>query len=192
MKTSSLGRVEHVPAVYSDSNLGELQKKLGDLTVQAAQLDVNYGPDNPQTIEVQQQIAAIRKQIESHRKSMEVKLKLDFDRAVRDEQAFKRALEEAKDETAKRMWTRSSTGYFNKRSIRPRRFTIISWKEQRSQIRTRSATEQPARGRAGAGAENAVRSESHTMDDDRVRLQSDVGRRPRFAARIPRPQHQER
>src|SRR5215475_15057911 len=96
-----LGRVEHVPAVYSDGNFGELQKKLGDLMVQAAQLDVNYGPDNPQTKEVQQQIAAIRKQIESHRKSMEVKLKLDFDRAVRDEQRFNRALEEAKDATAK-------------------------------------------------------------------------------------------
>jgi succinoglycan biosynthesis transport protein ExoP len=96
-----LGRVDHVPAVYSDANLGELQKKLGDLVVQAAQLDVNYGPDNPQTIEVQQQIAAIRKQIESQRKSMEVKLKLDFDRAIRDEQRFNRALEEAKDATAK-------------------------------------------------------------------------------------------
>jgi succinoglycan biosynthesis transport protein ExoP len=95
------GRVDHVPAVYSDANLGELQKKLGDLMVQAAQLDVNYGPDNPQTMEVQQQIAAIRKQIESHRKSLEIKLKLDFDRAVRDEQAFKRGLEEAKNETAK-------------------------------------------------------------------------------------------
>jgi polysaccharide biosynthesis transport protein len=95
------GRVEYVPTVYSDVNLGELQKKLGDLTVQAAQLDVNYGPDNPQTIEVQQQMAVIRKQIESHRKSMEVKLKLDFDRAVRDEQSFKRGLEEAKNETAK-------------------------------------------------------------------------------------------
>jgi polysaccharide biosynthesis transport protein len=95
------GRVEYVPPVYSDASLGELQKKLGDLTVQAAQLDVNYGPDNPQTLEVQQQIAAIRKQIESHRKSLEVKLKLDFDRAIRDEQRFSRALEEAKDNTAK-------------------------------------------------------------------------------------------
>ncbi|HEV2667537.1 MAG TPA: polysaccharide biosynthesis tyrosine autokinase, partial [Blastocatellia bacterium] len=95
------GRVEHVPPAYSDANLAELQKKLGDLMSQAAQLDVNYGPDNPQTIEVQQQIAAIRKQIGSHRKSLEVRLKLDFDRAVRDERAFKQALEEAKTETAK-------------------------------------------------------------------------------------------
>src|SRR5215510_8077128 len=95
------GRVEHVPTAYSDANLAELQKKLGDLMTQAAQLDVNYGPDNPQTIEVQQQMAAIRKQIGSHRKSLEVRLKLDFDRAVRDERSFKRALEEAKDATAK-------------------------------------------------------------------------------------------
>jgi polysaccharide biosynthesis transport protein len=95
------GRVEHVPTAYSDENLAELKKKLGDLMTQAAQLDVSYGPDNPQTVEVQQQIAAIRKQIESHRKSLEVKLKLDFDRAVRDERAFKQALDGAKDETAK-------------------------------------------------------------------------------------------
>src|SRR5215471_14842016 len=95
------GRVEHVPPVYSDVNLAELQKKLGDLMAQAAQLDVNYGPDNPQTVEVQQQMAAIRKQIESRRKSLEIKLKLDFDRAVRDEQRFNRALEEGKNEAAK-------------------------------------------------------------------------------------------
>src|SRR5262245_5796835 len=95
------GRVEHVPTAYSDANIAELQKKLGDLMTQAAQLDVNYGPDNPQTVEVQQQMAAIRKQIESNRKSLEVRLKLDFDRAVRDELSFKRALEAAKDETAK-------------------------------------------------------------------------------------------
>ncbi|MBO0860663.1 MAG: polysaccharide biosynthesis tyrosine autokinase [Chloracidobacterium sp.] len=95
------GRVDYVPPVYTDANLGELQKKLGDLTVEAAQLGVNYGPDNPKTLEVQQQIATIRKQIESHRKSLETKLKLDFDRSVRDEQAFKRGLEEAKNETAK-------------------------------------------------------------------------------------------
>src|SRR5215510_397013 len=95
------GRVEHVPTAYSDANIAELQKRLGDLMTQAAQLDVNYGPDNPQTVEVQQQMAAIRKQIESHRKSLGVKLKLDFDRAARDELSFKRALEEAKDNTAK-------------------------------------------------------------------------------------------
>src|SRR5262249_4673607 len=55
---------------------------------------------NPQTLEVQQQIVAIRKQIESLRKSLEAKLNLDFDRAVRDERAFKRALEEAKSDGA--------------------------------------------------------------------------------------------
>jgi capsular exopolysaccharide synthesis family protein len=94
------GRVEHVPTAYTDASLAELQKKLGDLMTQAAQLDVNYGPDNPQTIEVQQQTAAIRKQIESHRKSLEVKLKLDFDRAVREERALRLTLEAAKTEGA--------------------------------------------------------------------------------------------
>ncbi|HEX5083003.1 MAG TPA: polysaccharide biosynthesis tyrosine autokinase [Blastocatellia bacterium] len=95
------GRVEQVPSAYSDATLAELQKKAGDLMTQAAQLDVNYGPDNPQTVEIQRQIAAIQKQIESRRKSLEAKLKLDFDRAVRDERELTRALEEAKNETAK-------------------------------------------------------------------------------------------
>jgi polysaccharide biosynthesis transport protein len=95
------GRVEHVPPAYADPSLAELQKKLGDFMAQAAQHNVNFGPDNPKTIEIQQQISEIRKQIESHRKALEVKLKLDFDRAVRDERAFKKALEEAKNETAK-------------------------------------------------------------------------------------------
>ncbi|MBO0859222.1 MAG: polysaccharide biosynthesis tyrosine autokinase [Chloracidobacterium sp.] len=94
------GRVEHVPTAYSDANLTELQKKLGDLMTRAAQIEVNYGPDNPQTIEVQQQIASIRKQIDSQRKSMEARLKFDYDRAVRDERAFKQALEDAKNEGA--------------------------------------------------------------------------------------------
>jgi capsular exopolysaccharide synthesis family protein len=94
------GRVEHVPPAYSDANLVELQRKLGELMTQAAQIEVNYGPDNPQTIEVQQQIAAVRKQIDSQRKSMEARLKFDYERAVRDERAFKLALEDAKNEGA--------------------------------------------------------------------------------------------
>src|SRR5262249_33887623 len=53
------GRVEHIPQAFADANIAELRKRLGELTVQAAQLDVNYGPDNPQTTEVQQQTAAI-------------------------------------------------------------------------------------------------------------------------------------
>src|SRR5215475_7492398 len=95
------GRVEHVPPAYSDPNLADLQKKLGELMTHAAQIEVNYGPENPQTIEVQQQISAIRKQIDSQRKSMEARLKFDYDRAVRDERAFKQALEDAKNEGAK-------------------------------------------------------------------------------------------
>ncbi|MBO0726135.1 MAG: polysaccharide biosynthesis tyrosine autokinase [Blastocatellia bacterium] len=94
------GRVEHVPSAYSDANLADLQKKLGDLMTQAAQIEVNYGPDNPQTIEVQQQIAAIRRQIDFQRRSLEARLKFDYDRAIRDERAFKQALEDAKNEGA--------------------------------------------------------------------------------------------
>ena len=101
MKTSDRGASNMSPQSTPTRILRSFRKSSAISSMQAAQLDVNYGPDNPQTIEVQQQIDAIRKQIESHRKSLEVKLKLDFDRAVRDERAFKRGLEEAKNETAK-------------------------------------------------------------------------------------------
>src|SRR5262249_36515209 len=76
------GRAAQVPEMFTDPAIAELQKRMGELSVTAAQLDVNYGPENPQTIEVQQQIAAIQKQIELRRKGMEEKLKLDYDRAA--------------------------------------------------------------------------------------------------------------
>jgi capsular exopolysaccharide synthesis family protein len=94
------GRIAQLPEMFTDPTIGELQKRLGELSVTAAQLDVNYGPDNPQTLEVQQQIAAIQKQIESRRKGLEEKLKIEYERAARDETALKVALAGAKSEGA--------------------------------------------------------------------------------------------
>jgi succinoglycan biosynthesis transport protein ExoP len=92
------GRVAQVPEAFSDPTTVALQKKLGELEVMAAQLSVNYGPENPQTLEVKQQIAAIQKQTDANHKILEEKFKTDYERAVRDEGSFKTALEMAKVE----------------------------------------------------------------------------------------------
>ncbi len=97
---SKQGRVAQIPEAFGDPRIAALQKKHGELLALAAQLDVNYGPDNPQTIEVQQQIAAMEKQIDSFRQTMEEKLKNDYERAVRDEKAFREALDQARNESA--------------------------------------------------------------------------------------------
>ncbi len=92
------GRVAQVPEAFSDPKTVALQKKLGEFEVEAAQLSVNYGPENPQVVEVKQQMSAIQRQIDVNRKTLEEKFKADYERAVRDEQSFKTVLEQAKVE----------------------------------------------------------------------------------------------
>ena len=94
------GRVALIPEAFTNPRVTELQKKLGELTIQAAQLDVNYGPDHPQSIEINQQIASIHKQINSYGRTMEEKLKIDYERALRDEKSLKAAMDEARQEGA--------------------------------------------------------------------------------------------
>jgi capsular exopolysaccharide synthesis family protein len=94
------GRVAQLPDAFADPKTAELQKRLGELTTQYAQLDVTYGPKNPKVVEVQQQMAAIQEQINGSRGALEEKLKADYERAVRDEASLKGALEQAKSEAA--------------------------------------------------------------------------------------------
>lgn len=94
------GRVAQLPEAFSDAKLGELQKRLGELTTTSAQLDVTYGPKNPKVAEVKQQMAAIQQQIDESRTSLEERLRADYERAVRDETSLKMALEQAKAEAS--------------------------------------------------------------------------------------------
>jgi len=94
------GRSDRLPEAFVEARTAELQKKLGDLTVQAAQLDATYGPKNPRVIELRQQITAIQQQVEDSRHLVGEKLKADYERAVRDEAALKSALDRAKAEAA--------------------------------------------------------------------------------------------
>lgn len=98
------GRVSQVPEAFAElvyktnPKIIELQKTLGDLQAKDAQLSVRYGPENPQVQEVRKQVAAVKEQIEASGKSLEEKLKSDYDRQLREERALKASLEQAKSE----------------------------------------------------------------------------------------------
>src|SRR5262249_17404204 len=92
------GRVAQLPDAFSDPKIQELQKKLSELEVSAAQLDVKYGPDNHRVIELKQEIAVLQAQVDASRSQLEARLKAEYDRAVRDEESLNRALERTKAE----------------------------------------------------------------------------------------------
>lgn len=91
------GRVAQLPEAYSDARMVELQKEINKLAVEAAQVSLDYGSDNPRVKEVQQKMVTIQGQINANTKSLETKLKTDYERAVRDEQSISAALEQAKN-----------------------------------------------------------------------------------------------
>jgi capsular exopolysaccharide synthesis family protein len=98
------GRVEKLPEAYGDllfkssPKIVDLQKQLSDLETQAAEMRVKYGPENRHIIEANEKIAAIKGQINDSRKSLEEKLKNEYERAVRDEGMLRTALGQAKGE----------------------------------------------------------------------------------------------
>jgi len=92
------GRVAQLPEAFSDPKLGALQAELGRLQVEASEMSVKYGPENPRVAEVQQKIKTYREQIGENRGTLEEKLKADYERAARDERSIKQALERAKVE----------------------------------------------------------------------------------------------
>jgi capsular exopolysaccharide synthesis family protein len=95
------GKLVQLPEAFADPKTAALQAKLGELAVQAADLDVKFGPKNPRVIAVRQQMAAIQQQIDENRKTLEEKLKADYERALRDEQSLKEALARAKAEAVR-------------------------------------------------------------------------------------------
>src|SRR5256712_13322255 len=94
-------RINQFPEAFGNTQTAELQRKLDDLSIKAAELSVTYGPKYPQMLEINQQISTIRDQIAASRTLLEQKLRADYERAVRDESALKAALVSAKDEAAR-------------------------------------------------------------------------------------------
>ena len=94
------GRVAQLPDAFSDPRTSELKKRLGDLAVTLAQLDITYGPKHPKVVETKEQMATIQQQIDDSKVSLQEKLKADYERALRDEASLAGALAIAKDEAA--------------------------------------------------------------------------------------------
>jgi len=92
------GRVMQLPEAFSDARTTDLQKQLGELSIKAAQLSSDFGPDNPNVAVIRNQMAVIQDQLSASRKALEEKLKADYERAVRDETSLEGALERAKGE----------------------------------------------------------------------------------------------
>jgi polysaccharide biosynthesis transport protein len=91
-----LGRAKQLPEAFADPRTAELKKDLNRLAVTRAQLDVKFGAKNPKYQEIEQQIATYQDQIEDNEKNLEERLKADYERAIRDENSLKSALDEAK------------------------------------------------------------------------------------------------
>ncbi len=98
------GRVEKLPEAYADMlfktapKVADLQKQLSELQTQMAELRVKFGPDNPAVAQTQEKISSIKGQIAESGKSLEEKVKNEYDRAVRDENMLTAALTQAKGE----------------------------------------------------------------------------------------------
>jgi polysaccharide biosynthesis transport protein len=93
-----MGRVAQLPEAFADPKSADLQKRLQELAITLADLETKYGPENPQIVRVKQEMAIIKAQINESRGTLAERLKADYERAVRDEQSLKAALEKAKGE----------------------------------------------------------------------------------------------
>jgi len=98
------GRVERLPEAYADMlfktapKVADLQKQLSDLQTQLAELSLKFGPDNPIVAQTQSKINSIKSQIAESGKSLEEKVKNEYERAVREERMVSVALDQAKGE----------------------------------------------------------------------------------------------
>jgi capsular exopolysaccharide synthesis family protein len=94
------GRGDNLPEAFSDPKLADLQKRLSELQVTEAQLSVQFGPDHPKFIEVQQAKSLLHQQLATRRTTLQDKLKSDYDRAVRDREIIRDALDGAQAEAS--------------------------------------------------------------------------------------------
>ena len=101
------GRVEKLPEAYADllfktaPKVVDLQKQLSELQTQLAELNVKYGPENFRVVEIKEKISSIKTQIAESGKSLEEKVKNEYERAVRDESLLSAALAQAKNEAVR-------------------------------------------------------------------------------------------
>src|SRR5262249_41147346 len=92
------GRVAQLPAAYTDAKLSQLQSKLEELEAEAKQLSLKLGPDHPHMQDIKQKIETTRSQLDSSRKSLEDRLRSEYELAANEERSLKTALAQSKGE----------------------------------------------------------------------------------------------
>ena len=90
------GRVSELPEAFTDSRTSQIQNKLSELQLQQAQLKARFGPENPKVKEGQAQMEALQELLTGGTKSLEERLKADYERAEREEKLIKDSLDKAR------------------------------------------------------------------------------------------------
>src|SRR5262249_50204750 len=92
------GRVAQLPDVFSDAGVKQSQAQLASLQVERSKLLASFGTENPNVVKIQDQITELQRQLDESTKKLELRLKADYERAVRDEKSINELLEAAKAE----------------------------------------------------------------------------------------------
>jgi polysaccharide biosynthesis transport protein len=92
------GRGSQLPESFTDPRIVDQQRKLNDLLLQASQLSLSYGPENPKVEAARDEIGKLREQIAESRTALDQKVATDYERALRETQTLKQALDMAKSE----------------------------------------------------------------------------------------------
>lgn len=95
------GRMNELPAAFSDPKITTLQTKLDEQRAKLEQLSLKFGQEHPQIVDGRLQIKITEGQLDASRKALEDKLKGEYELAVRDEASLKASLERAKGEAVK-------------------------------------------------------------------------------------------
>jgi polysaccharide biosynthesis transport protein len=97
-----LGR--EIPGAFDETvsksapRIMDLEKQLGDLMTNEAQLSAYFGPANPQLQAAREQIAAVKEQIAAERETRTEQLRTAYESSVREEQGLQAALAKARAE----------------------------------------------------------------------------------------------
>jgi capsular exopolysaccharide synthesis family protein len=92
------GRVAQLPEAFTDARTTQNKTQLGSLQVELTKLTALYGPENPNVVKVQNQIAELERQLAESTKNLEARIKADYERAIREERLMRDSLEAARAE----------------------------------------------------------------------------------------------
>ena len=98
------GNVKDMPAEFADlvyksaPKIGALQREMEELETDYAALSDKYGPDHPKISENQKKRKKVGDQLAAATRSLEEKIRTDYERAERDEQMIKTRLGQARGE----------------------------------------------------------------------------------------------